>query len=91
MIVKMDLTKPLNFAKENIANVQNRNSVAEMANVSQVDGDAIMKTIVAMVQTNLLAKTLNAKMAPSSVLLGIVLLRTLDAMEIVIVVTCRMS
>lgn len=91
MIVKMVQMNPLNSVKESTVSALSQNSDAAMANVYQVDGDVTTKTIVVMAQTNSHAKTLNAKMAPSNVLLDIVLLRTLGVTAIVIVGICRTS
>lgn len=88
MTAKMVLTSPQNFVKESIASVPSQNSVAAMANVFQVDGDAITRTIVEMARMNSHAKTSNAKMARSNVPQGIVSLRTLDVTAIVIVAIC---
>lgn len=91
MIVKMVQMRLPNFVKANIVNVPSQNSDVEMANVSQVVGGVIMKTIVVMAQMKSLVKTSNVKMEHSSVLLDIVLHLISVVMVIETVETCQMS
>lgn len=88
MTVVMAAMKWRPFARVNIVSARNQSSAARMASAFHRDGDATTKTIVAIIRTKQIARTINAKMERSNALRAIALRHISVAMVIAIVAIC---